>query len=1123
MKGDFSRSTFDPQKHYSGVRMQQGRVQLDADWNENLDILLHRIETETLDVIGQCGVPVHDAAFGVVTDFSKLSADEQAWLNAQGYNTLGNGDFFLTQGRAYVDGILVEVDHTLPFSKQPFVLPPGSVSLGAAGVYQLYLDVWERHMTALEDPAIREVALGGPDTATRMQVIWQAVAASVDQGSTCSSDLSPWTASSKGRLAARTHPADLPEDPCPVPPGAGYKRLENQLYRVEIHKGSGQAGGPTYKWSRDNGSVVVSVAQFNADGAANKIQTTSLGRDDVLGLHENDWVEVLDDATELAGQPGTLVQVVKIDPDNILTLSQSISGYDPNGHPKVRRWDSSGEQAVTVPGSNDGYLPLEGGVEIKFTIDTFRTGDYWLIPARTVPGQYGDIEWPQEGGNPSDLLPFGILHHYCRVAVMTVQNNAGAFTISVEDCRKEFPPLTELPAGGETCCAVTVGINGDYPDLQSALAARTSDAAWWTICILPGAVSSSDTIQVSAAVNLTISGCGVQSRLVAPLGKPLLAFTNSRNIKLEGLRIDASSSTGALLFTDCGALTIANCMVLNFASANNISAVGLSGSAGPLLVVDRGNQVQIHDNELYGLPAVRANGSDIDISDNRILGGGVEVNPPSFDIRIEGNTIVKGQGAGIQLGGGDKSGTDFVALYNPAQEAAPVTMSTMERSSTQTAPGTAETIGTASYSSAPIPKAYNVLAAIRRVTIASNLIGSMTGSGILTETSLAAPSKLGDVEMLVIRDNQIIGCCSTPDLTLSSGSQVGGGIAAIGLFSTQIVDNFIVDNGLGKQAACGIFILDGSDIDIVGNVIAENGILDDPTQTQPPSAYQAGIAIEYVVGNYLGTFAAKESPKTVTGPLLLGFPAARVLSNQVICPAGQALTISTLGSVIVEGNSFTTREVKRQPTGPLDFQIHGACVAVLDLGVPVWLSELGLGLKMMSSGLTNLHLTDFQQADAQAAQYPDGRVIFNNNTVSFTTALEGDVSSLDPLDATWPQRAWDQATFAGLFISLDDLSINGNQFQSTVPLYALEGLQKYQAGGMTLGDLFAYLLKFIQVGSAGSIIRATSNGLSERLYSNSISYASNATAMDITTSNTATHALVTNAPKKAEANNLSLT
>lgn len=67
MKGDFTRNTFNPRKHYRGVLMQQGRVQLDADWNENLDILLNRIETETIDVIGYCGVPIHDAGFGVLT------------------------------------------------------------------------------------------------------------------------------------------------------------------------------------------------------------------------------------------------------------------------------------------------------------------------------------------------------------------------------------------------------------------------------------------------------------------------------------------------------------------------------------------------------------------------------------------------------------------------------------------------------------------------------------------------------------------------------------------------------------------------------------------------------------------------------------------------------------------------------------------------------------------------------------------------------------------------------------------------------------------------------------------------------------------------------------------------
>ena len=34
MAEDITRSTFNPAKHYSGVRQQQGRVSLDADWNE---------------------------------------------------------------------------------------------------------------------------------------------------------------------------------------------------------------------------------------------------------------------------------------------------------------------------------------------------------------------------------------------------------------------------------------------------------------------------------------------------------------------------------------------------------------------------------------------------------------------------------------------------------------------------------------------------------------------------------------------------------------------------------------------------------------------------------------------------------------------------------------------------------------------------------------------------------------------------------------------------------------------------------------------------------------------------------------------------------------------------------
>ena len=52
MSGDYSRKTFKPKRNYSGVLMQQGRVQLDADWNEQLAINLRRQRAQTVDTIG---------------------------------------------------------------------------------------------------------------------------------------------------------------------------------------------------------------------------------------------------------------------------------------------------------------------------------------------------------------------------------------------------------------------------------------------------------------------------------------------------------------------------------------------------------------------------------------------------------------------------------------------------------------------------------------------------------------------------------------------------------------------------------------------------------------------------------------------------------------------------------------------------------------------------------------------------------------------------------------------------------------------------------------------------------------------------------------------------------------
>jgi hypothetical protein len=40
-RGDFTRDTFTPEEHFIRVLSQQGRVWLDADWNEQTSILLH--------------------------------------------------------------------------------------------------------------------------------------------------------------------------------------------------------------------------------------------------------------------------------------------------------------------------------------------------------------------------------------------------------------------------------------------------------------------------------------------------------------------------------------------------------------------------------------------------------------------------------------------------------------------------------------------------------------------------------------------------------------------------------------------------------------------------------------------------------------------------------------------------------------------------------------------------------------------------------------------------------------------------------------------------------------------------------------------------------------------------
>jgi len=356
-------------------------------------------------------------------------------------------------GRYYVQGQLCEWEVPGTLANQPDGGVPQRLP---AGTHLVYLRAWQRHVSALEAPGIREVALGGPDTATRAQQVAQVRAlplgAPPDNSAWhCGADVAAWNALIQppaARMAARAEPELATTGVCEIAASAGYRRLENQLYRVEIHAVDA-SGAATFKWSRENGSVAYAVLEVRIDTAANRttVRVAARGRDANLDLALHERVELIDDDAELQGRAGQLFEYVQ-DGDDALELvldgvPAGTLGQDPSRHPVLRRWDhtplTTGENALAV--EEGEWLTLEDGVQVRFSPGgSYRPGDYWEIPARTVTA---DVEWPRDDdGQPVARPPAGVQDGWARLGLVTVDANGlvGAIT----DCRDLFPPLTKM-------------------------------------------------------------------------------------------------------------------------------------------------------------------------------------------------------------------------------------------------------------------------------------------------------------------------------------------------------------------------------------------------------------------------------------------------------------------------------------------------------------------------------------------------------------------------------------------------------------------------------------------------------------------------------------------------------
>lgn len=597
MSFDLSRVRFDARRDFLGVVMQQGRVQLDADWNEWVAQLARRIQAGALDGFGASVVP------RTTPDGFRIEA--------------GGGSFTIGAGRIYVDGLLAENHGAAPdvweprlagltgsaalgYAEQPYYPDPPALPQG--GPHLVFVDVWQREVTALQAPDLIEQAVG-VDSTGRLQTVWQVKVLADVGDSTCATadeDLRGWqtvTAPSAARLSTATGTPDFEPDPCQVPPAAGYLGLENQLYRVEVHRG-GTLGDATFKWSRDNATVASRVSHINP--ARDRITVESIGRDDVLRFNDGDWVEVTDDWRELHGLPGELRRirlaggvdesVRTLQFDQALTAglfpTDAQQAVQPERNTRVRRWDQAGlvrrengNQVLDLNAAGAaGDIPipaagtrlfLENGILVEFSLDPaggqFRSGDYWVFAARTLDASIEVLE---------QAPPLGIHHHYARLAMVS-------FPDSETDCRELWPPIVD----GEGCdCSVCVsaeGHNSGQATLQQAIDAIKDVGG--TLCLGIGTYHLREALRVDGARSLRIRGQGWGSLLVGSLPGSVLEISTSTGVALENLSVIASASrastTAAIAARNTIDLRAEHINVLCLAVGNGASAaIGLSGN-----------------------------------------------------------------------------------------------------------------------------------------------------------------------------------------------------------------------------------------------------------------------------------------------------------------------------------------------------------------------------------------------------------------------------------------------------------------------------------------------------------------------------------------------------------------
>lgn len=568
---DISRSSTDFRKHYKEVRAQQGRVFVDDDHNENERLHGEDERRSRVDIIGAAGSP--DSGF--------LVSNPRATANRV--------DFDINAGTFYLGGLHLEMDQLEFLQVQSDWLQLSVPSLPVAprsgnNFYLIYLEAWLQPVSAVEDAELFEVALGGPDTGTRMRLMRRVhiepVAAPSDCHKAWESLTAQWKASGLGTLSEENEivpdtklkvefdPGTIPVDLCTPTAGGGYLGAENQAIRVQLVDAASFTWGfdnaaPLYRVQVGTGGTVIKMMNEPKDQAHWPLagQTVEL----------LPWSAVLPNNEKLAERSGFLVQVdSSYDPDKKeFTLKAPVPtgfgaewknrpdaaqlGLGTNEFFYMRVWNRGSDPTplASIPFVTGIPVPLgQTGLKITITGNDRQPDDHWIIAARPEsPNRV--VPWLLEDGR----APHGYRRFYAPLGVIewtaAFVGTKLEVTKNVHDCRETFRPLTRLRG----CCTYTVGdgvhSHGDFTSIQTAVDRLPLSGG--EICVLPGLYQ--ENVLIKGRHNIKIKGCGRRSRVKSKPGAvggtslPVFQIDASQHICLESLQIEAHPTGVGVLLT----------------------------------------------------------------------------------------------------------------------------------------------------------------------------------------------------------------------------------------------------------------------------------------------------------------------------------------------------------------------------------------------------------------------------------------------------------------------------------------------------------------------------------------------------------------------------------------------